>query len=56
MHFIFFYSCNYYVLDLQNLDERLIFDERRDSSVTPWRRCGNWNSRLKLLQWRSNGN
>lgn len=56
MYLIFFYSCNYDVLDLQNLDEILIFDERRDSSTTPWRRCGNWNSRLKLLQWRSNEN
>ncbi|XP_059350348.1 uncharacterized protein LOC130692880 isoform X2 [Daphnia carinata] len=49
-------DCNYDVLELQNLDQLSIFGERKDARTTPWRRCGNWNSRLKLLQWKSNGN
>lgn len=55
-HYLLPSSCNYDSLDLQSRDPLSISGEQRDSTLAPWRRCGNWNSRLKLLRWKSSAN
>ena len=50
---LYHFSCNYDFVELREASE-----EQSGNSHKPllWRKCGNWNSRLKLLRWRSSSN
>ena len=52
------FSCNYDYVELVEPPGASVLGTGSNGSQqpTPWKRCGNWNSRLKLLRWRSVAN